>query len=89
MKIDPRKKVRDVAGEHVVMMQSDTATDMTRVVGLNDSAKHLHDLLMDREFCEEDVVRLILDEYEIDEATARRDAAAWVKSMKQEGLIID
>lgn len=89
MRIDPRKKVRDVAGEHIVMMQSGTATDMTKVVALNASALHLYGLLLERQFDDEEVVRLILDEYEVDEATARHDAAAWIESMKREGLIID
>ena len=89
MKIDPRKRVRDVAGEHIVIMQSNDAADMTKVVALNESALHLYGLLQGREFGEEDVVRLMLDEYEVDDATARRDAAAWIESMKKEGLIID
>ena len=89
MKIDSRKKVRDVAGEHIVMMQNVGETDLTKVVALNESALHLHELLLGREFGEEDVVRLMLDEYDVDEATARRDAATWIESMKKEGLIID
>lgn len=89
MKIDPRKRVRDVAGEHIVIMQSGDAADMTKVVALNDSALNLYGLLQGREFGEEDVVRLMLGEYEVDDATARRDAAAWIESMKKEGLIID
>ena len=89
MRIDPRKKVRDVAGEHIVIMQGHEATDMTRVVALNESALHLYGLLQGREFGEEDVVRLMLDEYEVDDVTARHDAAAWIESMKHEGLIID
>lgn len=89
MKIDSRKKIRDVAGEHILIMQSGGLADMTRVVALNESALHLYDLLKGREFGEEDVVRLMLDEYEVDEATARRDAAEWLESMKNEGLIVD
>ena len=86
MRIDSNKKVRDVAGE---MMQGKGATDLTRVVALNESAMHLYKQLSGREFGEDDVVRLMLDEYEVDEATARRDAADWLVSMKNEGLIID
>lgn len=89
MRIDSRKKIRDVAGEHIMIMQGRKSTDMTRVVALNESALHLYNLLLGREFGEEDVVSLMLDEYEVDEATARHDAAAWIESMKKEGLIID
>lgn len=89
MKIDSRKKIRDVAGEHILIMQSGDAADMTRVVALNESALHLYNLLQGREFNDDDVVRLMLDEYEVDEATARHDAADWIQNMKKEGLIID
>lgn len=71
------------------MMQGKNVTDLTRVVALNASAMHLYNLLQGREFGVEDVVKLMLDEYEVDEETARRDAADWIASMKNEGMIID
>ena len=75
MRIDTRKRVRHVAGENIVMMQGDGAADMTKVVG--------------REFTVEDVAAVLTDEYEVDAATALKDAGEWVKSMKKEGLILD
>ena len=81
MRIDTRKRVRHVAGENIVMMQGDGAADMTKVVGLNESSG--------REFTVEDVAAVLTDEYEVDAATALKDAGEWVKSMKKEGLILD
>jgi len=35
------------------------------------------------------VAAVLTDEYEVDAATALKDAGEWVKSMKKEGLILD
>ncbi|MBQ9418394.1 MAG: PqqD family protein [Bacteroidales bacterium] len=87
MKIDRRKKVREVAGEHIVIMQGEA--DMTHVVSLNATALWLYGKLLNQTFGAEEVARLLQDEYEVDEATASRDAAAWIVQMRQEGLIVD
>ena len=89
MKIDSKKKVRNVAGENIVIMQADNAVDMTKVVALNESALLIYNKLVGKEFGVDDVVRVLTDEYDVDEATARRNAEAWVASMRNEHLIID
>ena len=89
MKFDDRKKVRNVAGENIVIMQSDNTVDMTKVVALNESAMVVYERLAGKEITVADVAQVLTDEYEVDEATARRDAEALVASMRNEGLIID
>lgn len=81
-------KVRSVAGENIVMMQGVNGTDMTRVVALNESALLLYNALIGRDFEIDDVVRIMVDEYEVDEEVARKDAVAWVDDMKKSNLVI-
>lgn len=88
MKINERMKVREVAGENIVIMQGVGGTDMTRVVALNESALLLYNALSEREFELSDVVHLLVDEYEVDEEAARKDAEAWVADMKKNNLVI-
>ena len=87
MKINERMKVRNVAGENIVIMQGVEGTDMTRVVALNESALLLYNALTGHEFEVKDVVRLLVDEYEVDEEAARKDAEAWVAEMKKNALV--
>lgn len=89
MKIDIRKKVRQVSGENIVLMQAAGTADMTQVVALNESALELYNILKEHEFTLDDVVRTMLDTYEVDEATARADAEKWVAQMREQRLIID
>ncbi len=89
MKFDDRKKVRNVAGENIVIMQSDNTVDMTKVVALNESAMMVYQRLTGKDFTVADVAQVLTDEYEVDEAMALRDAEALVASMRNEHLIID
>lgn len=88
MKINERMKVRNVAGENIVIMQGVEGTDMTRVVALNESALLLYNALTGHEFEVKDVVHLLVDEYEVDEEAARKDAEAWVADMKKNNLVV-
>lgn len=88
MKINERMKVRNVAGENIVIMQGVEGTDMTRVVALNESSLLLYNALTGHEFEVKDVVRLLVDEYEVDEEAARKDAEAWVADMKKNNLVV-
>lgn len=81
-------KIRQVVGENVVIMPGVESTDMTRVVALNESAMLLYNALAGREFEVADVVRMLVDEYEVDEDAARKDAEAWVADMKKNHLIV-
>lgn len=87
MRINEKMKVRQVVGENVVIMPGDRGTDMTRVVALNESALLLYNELKGRNFELEDVVRVLVDEYEVDEVDARTDAQVWVDEMKKNNLI--
>lgn len=88
MRIDIRKKLRNVAGENIVIMNDGQASDMTRVVAFNESALEVYNALKEREFELDDVVRVLTDIYEVDEATARRDAEAWIAAMRKNDMLL-
>lgn len=87
MRINDKMKLRNVAGENIILMQNADGTDMTRVVALNESALLLYNRLMDREFELDDVVHALVDEYEVSEDDARKDAEAWVAEMRKNALV--
>lgn len=89
MRINSKRKVRHVAGENIVIRQLDGVADMTQVTALNESAMLLYNELKDKDFAVEDIVQVLLANYDIDEPTAHRDAEEWVAAMREQGLIID
>lgn len=87
MRINDKMKLRNVAGENIILMQNADGTDMTRVVALNESALLLYNRQIGREFELDDVVNALVDEYEVSEADARKDAEAWVAEMRKNALV--
>lgn len=88
MRINEKMKIRDVAGEHIVITQSEGTSDMTKVMALNESALLLFERMKGRDFELDDIVKVLTDEYEVDETEARKDAEAWLAEMKKHGLVI-
>jgi len=87
MKIDSRYKVREMVGEHVVIMQGRHGADMTRIISLNATSLYLWNELQGRDFSVADVVSLLTGAYEVDEVTAGRDAAAWIAKLEECNLL--
>lgn len=82
MRFREEYKVREMAGEHVVIMQGRYGADMTRIISLNESALYLWEELQGRDFEVTDAARLLADRYGIDDETALRDAAAWIEKLE-------
>ena len=87
MRIKQGYKVREIAGENVVIMQGQGGVDMTRVIALNDSSILLWNNLLGKYFSTDDVKHILLENYEVEEAIAAADAQAWVEKMQQAALI--
>lgn len=88
MKINPLYKVRNVAGENIVLLQGKMGGDMTRVVGFNETALLLWNELYGKDFTIDDAVRVLTDHYEVDETTAAVDAERWVQDLRESQLLI-
>ena len=89
MKIDSKVKVRNIAGENVVIMQGRLGADLTRIIQLNGSSVWLLEQLTDRDFEVADVVELLTSRYDVDEQTATADAAKWVEQLRQHKMVIE
>ena len=57
MRIKEEYKVREMAGEHIVVMQGRYGVDMTKVIALNETSLWLWNRLQGREFGTDDVPR--------------------------------
>ena len=69
------------------MIQGKDPGDMTRVIALNETALYLWNELQGREFDLEAVTSLLTSRYEVDEATARKDAEGWIATLTEHQVI--
>lgn len=82
MKINSEYKLREIAGETIVVNQGTACVNMTRIISLNASAKLLYETLAGREFTLEDAAAVLTEAYGIDNEQALTDAQAWVEALK-------
>lgn len=82
MKINSNYKLRQVAGETIVVNQGTTGVDMTRIISLNASAKHLYETLQGTDFMVEDVAGILETTYGIGHEQAMADGAKWVEALR-------
>lgn len=87
MHIKKGYKIREIAGEQVIIMQGKHGVDMTKLLALNATSKYLYENLMDIEFDLDKVVALLLNRFQVEEATAAKDAQLWIAKLEEVGLI--
>ena len=87
MKIKNGFELRNVCGEAVIVATGRENIDFSKVISLNESAARMWKGVVGKEFEISDLVNILLENYEVDEATARKDAEALVGQWQEIGLI--
>lgn len=87
MKIKNEYILREVAGNHVVIPVGEERTQFNGVMTLNDSGAFLWQKLSEGANDENELVEAIVSEYEVDEATAKKDVHSFVEAAKEKGLL--
>lgn len=87
MKIKEGFVLRAMLGENIITGEYPKQVNFNKMVSLNSTAAYLWKGVEGKEFTVEDLTKLLLDEYEVDEATAAKDAAAIAAKWTEIGLI--
>lgn len=86
MKIKDGYILREIAGNYVVLPIGEATIDFNGMASLNGTGAFLFGK-MSEDTTEEKLVQELLDTYDIDEETARRDVANFVEKIKGAGII--
>ena len=88
MKAKKGFRLRNVCGENIIVADGIENIDFSRIISMNDSAAYLWSNIQDEEeFDIDQLVDIQLDEYDIDEATARADVEQLIVKWKEAGII--
>ena len=81
-------QVRDIAGEKVLVAYGLENIDFSKMVSLNETACFIWELIEPGEEIDVDkLTTAVMEEYEIDSASARKDIEELLEAWKEEGLI--
>ena len=87
MKASKDMLLREIAGEVLLIPTGETALRIHGMISLTESGGLLWKAIEEKDCNEDDLVKVILGVYNIDEATARSDVQAFIKKMKTLGII--
>lgn len=87
MKIKSDYKLREIAGETIIVNQGTASVNMTKIISLNASARMLYETLAEKEFSVEDAAQVLISTYGISNELAQKDADKWINDLKNCGVI--
>ena len=88
MKIKKGFHLQNVCGEHLIIPAGEENIDFSHIISLNPTAAYLWEKIAEKvEFTIEDMVQLLLDEYEVEEDVALEDCKLIAERWAEMGLI--
>lgn len=86
MKTKKGFNLRNVCGEQIIVAEGRENIDFSKIISMNESSAYLWSAIQGKDFTEEDLVKLLTEEYEVDEDTARKDAETIAKQWIDAGI---
>ena len=87
MKIKPGFELKNICGENIIIAHGLQNIDFSKVITLNESAALAWNAVIDKDFTEQDIIEVLTAEYDVDLATAQKDANALIASWRSAGLL--
>lgn len=86
MRIAKEFILREIAGECVLVPTGATTQEFNGLITMSDTARFIWENMEKADSLDE-MIEMILGEYEIDEETARKDAVGFISQLVQAGFV--
>ncbi|MBO4671594.1 MAG: PqqD family protein [Bacteroidales bacterium] len=87
MKIKDGFTLRTMLGENIVVGEGLSQVNFNKLISLNETAAFLWKEVQGKTFGKEDLVKLLLDNYEVEEERAAADVDKLIDTWIKEGII--
>ena len=87
MKTKQGFNLRNICGEYIIVAEGESNIEFSKIISMNESSACLWKNSQCKEFTCEDLVKLLTDEYEVDETTASKDVTVLVETWKEAGIL--
>lgn len=86
MRVDKEFVLREIAGDYIIIPTGKTVLEFNGMITISDTARFIWENIEKVDSLEE-MIQMVLDTYEIDEETARKDTIAFVGALVENGFI--
>lgn len=78
--------LRNVCGENIIVAEGKENIDFTKIISMNETSAYLWKNVEGKEFDSDTLMSLLINEYEVDDATANKDAKNIAKQWIEAGI---
>ena len=78
--------LRNVCGENIIVAEGKENIDFTKIISMNETAAYLWKNVEGKEFDSDTLMSLLINEYEVDDSTANKDAKNIAKQWIEAGI---
>ena len=78
--------LRNVCGENIIVAEGKENIDFTKIISMNETDAYLWKNVEGKEFDSDTLMSLLINEYEVDDATANKDAKNIAKLWIEAGI---
>lgn len=86
MKAKTGFNLRNVCGEQVIVAEGRENIDFSNIISMNETSAYLWNAIQGKDFTVDDLVKLLTQEYDVDEQTACKDAEALANQWLEAGI---
>ncbi len=86
MKLKDNLTIRKIGDEYMIVSESGSGLDYTRVISLNKTAAYLVQEVQQKNFTKEEWVEMLINKYDVDKEKAETDVQALIDKLSKEGL---
>ncbi len=87
MRVDSGFVLREIAGDYVIIPTGKIVLTFNGLITVNEVGASIWNMLQ-KEVTFEEVVKGILDEYEVEESVARQDVEEFLEKLAENGILI-
>ena len=88
MRVDSGFVLREIAGDYVIIPTGKIVLTFNGLITVNEVGASIWNMLQ-KEVTFEEVVKGILDEYEVEESVARQDVEEFLKRLEENRILIE
>lgn len=87
MRIKKDFNLREVCGEYIIVAEGKENIDFCNIISMNESSAYLWKEIQYLDFEAEDLAELLVNQYDVDKATALRDATTLMQQWFDAGIV--
>lgn len=87
MRLKENFTIRKVGDEYMMVSESGSSLDYTRVISLNSTAAYLIEEAQQKQFTKEEWVGLLTEKYDVEKERAEADVQNLIDKLIKEGLV--